>query len=187
MKKLLVLGVVLATSALAACSSASSTGQTGISKQQEASVERQIRANAYYWQRTDDVSAQYLTGPKAQHQLNMDIASCEAEVPGLIRLGSIRTAEKPAGIEPTNSGGETVWGPATRNGPLFTEYTDFQDFEGCMKHQGWERSEFVRPEVAARAAHTYNATILGLVANPFAGDTTRYGYTGNVQRGGFNN
>ena len=83
-----------------------------------------------------------------------------AEVRELVRLGSIRSAQIPAGV-PADADMAKGWTPATRNGPLFIEYTEFQDFDGCMKTKGWERSDFVRPVVAVRAARNYNQTILG--------------------------
>jgi len=122
--------------------------------------DKQIRERADYWQRDDGVSALYLTGPKAQHQLNMDIAACVAEVKELVRLGSIRRAEPPKdlALEP---GLKRGWASPTRDGPLFTEYTEFQDFDGCMSSKGWDRVDYVKPSVAERAAGNYTQTILG--------------------------
>jgi hypothetical protein len=123
-------------------------------------TDKEIREKADYWQRSEDVSALYLTGPKAQHQLNMDIAACVAEVKELVRLGSIRNAQPPKdlALEP---GLQRGWDSPTRDGPLYTEYTDFQDFDGCMKHKGWERMDYVHPAEARAAAGNYSQTILG--------------------------
>lgn len=140
-----------ATSMLAACSSTTSTSRP---------TEKQIREHADYWQRAETTSALYLTGPKAQYVLNGDIASCVAEVKELVRLGSIRDAEPPRniGMEPGLARG---WTSPTRNGPLYTEYRDFSDFDGCMRSKGWERTNFVRPAQANAAASNYSQTILG--------------------------
>jgi len=123
-------------------------------------TDKQIRERADYWQRNDGVASLYLTGPKAQHQLHKDIAACVAEVKELYRLGSIRRAEPPKdmAMEP---GLKRGWVSPTRDGPLYTEYTDFQDFDGCMRSKGWERMDYVKPAEGERAAENYAATILG--------------------------
>jgi len=123
-------------------------------------TDKQIREKADYWQRNDGVSALYLTGPKAQQQLNMDIAACVAEVKELVRLGSIRKAEPPKdlALEP---GLKRGWDSPTRDGPLYTEYTDFQDFDGCMKSKGWDHMDYVHPAEADAAVTNYTTTILG--------------------------
>lgn len=156
MKNLILM--LCALLALSACSSSKSAGTASVAK--ISAKEKAVRFNSDYWQRADSVSAQYLTGPKAQHQLNMDIAACVAEVKELVRLGSIRKAEPPRDIamDPNLRAG---WNSPTRDGPLYTEYTDFQDFEGCMKSKGWERVDFVRPVTAQRASRNYVTTILG--------------------------
>lgn len=122
--------------------------------------DKSIRSTADYWQRADDVSALYMTGPKAQHLLNADLASCVSETRELVRLGSIRNAEPPKtlGMDPSLRAG---WNSPTRDGPLYTEYTPFQDFDGCMKTRGWARVDYVRPAVAQAATVNYTETILG--------------------------
>lgn len=124
-------------------------------------TDKEIRNKADYWQRADSTSALYLKGPKAQYQLNSDIASCVAEVKELVRLGSIRRASPPAniGMEPGLARG---WDSPTRNGPLFTEYRDFSDFDGCMNHKGWVRTDYVRPATQDQAINNYKTTILGI-------------------------
>ena len=113
-----------------------------------------------YWQRSEAVESLYLNGPKAQHQLNKDIAACVAEVKELVRLGSIREARPPQGVA-TNQAMRQGWNSVTRDGPLYTEYTDFQDFEGCMAHKGWQRTHYVTPHQADRSRRVYNETIMG--------------------------
>jgi hypothetical protein len=156
--KRLFLGVCLAVS-LAGC--AASSGMGGASNIGQISAEeRAVRERADYWQRSDSISALYLTGPKAQHQLNMDLAACVAEVKELVRLGSIRRASPPPGLA-MEPGMRQGWDSPTRDGPLYTEYTDFQDFDGCMYTKGWSRVNYVRPMVAQGAAANYVTTILG--------------------------
>jgi len=142
--------------------------------------EKKIRESADYWQRADGASSIYLTGPKAQHELHKDIAACVAEVKELVRLGSIRKAEPPRdlALEPNLKRG---WASPTRDGPLFTEYTSFQDFDGCMAYKGWERVDYVKRTVADRAASTYSETILGHALGWSAPTAT-----GNGATAGFN-
>lgn len=148
MKLLHYVGVGLLALSLSACASGARETQN------------EVRQTGDYWQRNESVSAQYLTGPKAQHQLNSDIASCVAEVRELVRLGSIRGAQPPRDLaNETNL--NRAWAAPHRDGPLYTEYTDFQDFEGCMVSKGWERTDFVRPVQAQRASENYANTILG--------------------------
>lgn len=124
------------------------------------SIDEKQAGSSDYWQRTDAVQSLYLSGPKAQHQLNKDIASCASEVKELTRLGSIREARPPQGIA-TNQAMRQGWNSVTRDGPLHTEYTDFQDFEGCMKHKGWQRSHYVSPRQVNQSRRVYNETIMG--------------------------
>lgn len=126
-------------------------------------TDKDIRTRADYWQRDDGISALYLKGPKAQHQLNMDIASCVAQVKELVRLGSIRRASPPSNLG-MEQGLRQGWNSPTRNGPLYTEYTDFQDFDGCMASKGWARTDYVRPAAADQAVGNYKQTILGVSA-----------------------
>lgn len=156
MKRLILL--VCATTLLVGCTSTSSGGRSNIG--QISAEEKAVRERADYWQRSDSVSALYLTGPKAQHQLNKDIAACVAEVKELVRLGSIRQATPPAGVA-MEPGLRAGWNGPTRDGPLYTEYTDFQDFDGCMKYKGWDRVNYVRPLTARAASQNYVTTILG--------------------------
>lgn len=157
MKNLVLM--VCAVLALSACSG-TSRGGGAASVAKLSAEERAVRENSDYWQRADSVSAQYMTGPKAQHQLHKDIASCVAEVRELVRLGSIRKAEPPKDLA-MEPGLRAGWNSPTRDGPLYTEYTDFQDFDGCMKSKGWERVDFVRPLAAKRASRNYVTTIFG--------------------------
>ena len=115
--------------------------------------------NADFWQRSAAVESLYLNGPKAQHQLNKDIASCVAEVKELVRLGSIASAKFPKG-QGGNKAQRGGYNRATRDGPLFTEFADFQDFEGCMQFKGWTRTNYVGNRQGERAQGLYNNTIL---------------------------
>lgn len=180
MKKLALM--VCAVLALSACAGSSSGGGANVAK--ISAEEKAVRANSDYWQRADSVSAQYMTGPKAQHQLNMDIAACVAEVKELVRLGSIRKAEPPKDLA-MEPGLRAGWISPTRDGPLYTEYTDFQDFDGCMKSKGWERVDFVKPITAQRASRNYVTTILG---HPFGwgGSSRGNDVMDNAQDNSFN-
>lgn len=184
MKFPLLLGIAAATLALGACSTMGFSGKSNtVSPQQAAKIEADIRARADYWQRADAVSAQYLVGPKAQHQLHMDIASCVSEVREMVRLGSIAQAMPPKNIG-MDPGLKSGWSSPTRNGPLYTEYTPYQDFDGCMNTKGWERSDFVGTASAVNGARTYNRTILGTGAGMSASGTAYA--TADGQPTGFN-
>ncbi len=103
-----------------------------------------------YWQRTDTDSALYMRGPKAQHTLHQDISSCVAELKELQRLGSIRRAIPTGGqqvpsYDPNNSM-INAYNTPNRDGPLYAEYYDFVDFEGCMREQGWQRALVMTPQ-----------------------------------------
>lgn len=119
-----------------------------------------VEDNAAFWERTDSVSALYMRGPKAQHMLHKDISSCVSEVKELSRLGTIRNANPPAGIE-MNVGLADNWQSPKGDGPLHTEFRDFHDFESCMNFKGWGRVNYVRPQNMKNSAVNYNTTILG--------------------------
>lgn len=189
----MVLGV--AAIMLSACSGSwmpsmgPSTSFKGVTPSQADAIEKQVRSRADYWMRADHVSANYMRGPKAQHELHADIASCVAEVRELVRLGSIGQGVSAPRTVPMDQDQRTGWVSPTRNGPLYMEYTPFQDFDGCMIAKGWERMDFVKPVIADQAAHNYNGTILGMTAGMTPRTTARYDTYGNDQRprSGFNN
>lgn len=119
-----------------------------------------LEQEAHFWERQEGVSALYLRGPKAQHQLNHDIAACVSEVKELTRLGTIRDANPPGGIR-MHQGLATGWQSPTRDGPLYTEFRDFSDFESCMAFKGWKRTSYVRPEQVEQSRTNYKTVILG--------------------------
>ncbi|MBU6235073.1 MAG: hypothetical protein KGQ41_04450 [Alphaproteobacteria bacterium] len=183
MKKILALGV--ATIMLSACSGSwmprMDGGYSGVTPSEANAIEKQVRNRADYWMRADHVTAEYMTGPKAQHQLHSDIAKCVAEVRELVRLGSIQPTTPPKGV-PMDQDQRTGWVSPTRNGPLYMEYQPYSDFDGCMRAKGWDRLDFVKPVIADRAAHNYNGTILGMTAGSTPRTTARYDTYGNDQR-----
>lgn len=120
-----------------------------------------VREYGDYWERTESSSAQYLVGPKAQHQLNKDIASCVSQVRELSRLGSVRGATPPDNIAMTGAM-KSYWDTPRRDGPLHTEYLNFHDFEGCMNYHGWQRVDYITPARAQAASYNYANTILGV-------------------------
>jgi len=119
-----------------------------------------LEKESHFWERSESVSALYLRGPKAQHQLNHDIAACVSEVKELTRLGTIRKANPPSGIL-MHEGLATGWQSPTRDGPLYTEFRDFHDFESCMEFKGWKRTYYMRPEQIENAKGNYRTVILG--------------------------
>lgn len=109
-----------------------------------------VDESSNYWQRTDTQSAMYMTGPKAQHTLHQDIASCVAQLKELQRLSSLRnaiptdTGNQVPSYNPSNTKLASADTP-NRDGPLYAEYYDFVDFEGCMQTKGWQRALVMTP------------------------------------------
>lgn len=111
-----------------------------------------------FWQRSSMSEAVYAQGPKAQQMLNRDISRCVFELRELERLGVTKDAI------PTDYHGR-VLDPdemalldndsPERDGELLAEHGDYFDFESCMQEKGWERTEHVPFEVAARGRENY--------------------------------
>jgi len=142
--------------------------------------------DADYWQRVDSTSALYLRGPKAQHQLHKDISSCVSETKELSRLGTIRNANPPAGIEMNENLAEK-WQSPRGDGPLYTEFRDFHDFESCMNFKGWERTNFVKDTQIENAKMNYNTTILGENLNSRTTTYSRGSLTPSSHNTNYNN
>lgn len=116
-----------------------------------------------YWQHVEDKSALYMTGPKAQQQLDEDIATCVREVDELVVLGALRRATPPDSHSEYHraleASGDLDWyDTPTRYGVKKVSHKDFQDYEGCMRSKGWERARFVRYQTAAGAKSVYGMT-----------------------------
>ena len=116
--------------------------------------------NAQYWQRSSVSEMTYINGPKAQQLLNRDIARCVTELRELERLGQIKDAI------PVNIKGRVLnpdelemrkTDTPERDGYLFAEHKNYQDFEGCMDHAGWERTQTVSYETSKRAEGNFFA------------------------------
>jgi hypothetical protein len=116
-----------------------------------------------YWQRVEDNSALYMTGPKAQQQLDEDIATCVREVDELVELGALRKKMPPDTHSEYHraleSSGDLDWyDTPTRFGDKKVSHKDFQDYESCMRHRGWERVRYVRYQSMQRAKSTDKET-----------------------------
>lgn len=116
-----------------------------------------------YWQRVEHDSALYMTGPKAQQDLDQSIARCVREIDELVRLEALRETLPPdthseyrRGLRA--SGDLDYFDTPTRLGRKRVAHTDFHDFESCMRHKGWERVRFVRYQTQQSAQKTYRAT-----------------------------
>lgn len=141
---------------------------------------------AAFWNRTDMSSALYMRGPKAQHQLHKNISSCVSEVKELSRLGTIRNANPPADIE-MNVNLADKWQSPRGDGPLYTEFQDFDDFESCMNFKGWERTNYVRPETMKKSRSNYRTTILGKTGAGSTNTTSTNQSNATGASGGYNN
>ena len=116
-----------------------------------------------YWQRVEDNSALWMTGPKAQQQLDQDMAGCVREVDELVQLGALRETTPPDTHSeyhrPLNASGDLAfYDTPTRLGSHKVSHNDYYDFESCMRVRGWERVRFVRYDTAQQAQKTYKAT-----------------------------
>lgn len=116
-----------------------------------------------YWQRVEDNSALYMTGPKAQQRLDDDIAKCVHEVDELVELGALREAMPPDTHSdyhtPLKASGDLDYYDApARYGDKKVAHSDFHDFESCMRVQGWERVRYVRYNALTKAKKTYTET-----------------------------
>jgi hypothetical protein len=116
-----------------------------------------------YWQRVEDNSALYMTGPKAQQGLEENIATCVREVDELVELGALRETTPPDTHSDyfralKASGDLDYYDTPTRYGEKMVSHSDFHDFDSCMRFKGWERVKFVRYQVAAQAQDTYKDT-----------------------------
>lgn len=121
---------------------------------------------AQYWQRIHASEAAYTRGPKAQQMLNRDIARCVTELRELVRLGTLPASVQedftPELKDPDVNRILKTWDEPERNGYLYREYSDYQDFEGCMLHKGWERTMYVPYDIATEGRDAYLESIAHL-------------------------
>lgn len=113
-----------------------------------------------YWQRVEDSSALYMTGPKAQQRLNDDIATCVREVDELVELDAIRETTPPDTHGDYRqalkaSGDLDYYDTPTRYGDKKVDHADFHDFDSCMRVKGWERVRYVRYQTKAKSEKVY--------------------------------
>lgn len=114
--------------------------------------------NAQYWQKVNTSEVVYARGPKAQQQLNRDIAHCVSEVRELVRLGALREEEITRTKTTLRNPDEyelRKWEDPERDRYMFTEHSNYQDFEGCMLASGWERVKYVPYDVAKESKDDY--------------------------------
>ena len=113
-----------------------------------------------YWQRVEDNSALYMTGPKAQQTLDDNIAECVHEVDELVTLDATRETLPPDTHSEYHdalaaSGDLSYYDSPTRYGEKKVDHTDFHDFESCMRFKGWERVRYIRYQTLAKSNKTY--------------------------------
>lgn len=120
-----------------------------------------------YWQRVEASSALYLTGPKAQQQLEQNVAECVAVIKELSEMEATREIIPPESNKHADYLGAVkkddelpYWETPERLGSLMVDHSDFHDFEGCMRSKGWERVNYVRPQPKRQARATYKTTKL---------------------------
>lgn len=128
---------------------------------------KKLPQDAAYWQRKEASSQIYLTGPKAQHTLNRDIANCTVEIRELQRLGSLRQATPPNTRRPRSDGAPRGGYVAGYDTPeydknVYAAYFEYSDFEGCMREKGWQRVNYVAPEVADDSERNFLRSVFGV-------------------------
>lgn len=116
-----------------------------------------------YWQRVEESSALWMTGPKAQQELDQTIAGCVREVDELVELGALRETTPPDTHSEYHralkaSGDLDYFDTPTRHGNHKVSHTDYSDFEGCMRSKGWERVNYVRYQTAQQSQKVYKNT-----------------------------
>lgn len=116
-----------------------------------------------YWQRVEDNSALYMKGPKAQQQLEENIATCVREIDELVELDALRRALPPDTHSEYHraldqSGDLAYYDTPTRLGNKKVAHSDFHDFESCMRSKGWERVKYMRYQAVQKAHETYRET-----------------------------
>lgn len=116
--------------------------------------------NAQYWQRANATEVTYINGPKAQQLLNRDIARCVTELRELERLGQVKDAIPTFAsgrlLNPDELEMRKVDTPE-RDGYLYGEHKNYEDFEGCMEYAGWERTRTISYEATKRSEHNFFA------------------------------
>lgn len=123
------------------------------------STEPDLR-KSQYWERASVSETVYMRGAKSQQMLNRDIARCVTQLRELERLGQLKNAIPPDRYDELTSTAQLErleWDTPEREGALFSEHTDFHNFDGCMKAKGWRRTKNVPYETALRAEETYRA------------------------------
>lgn len=131
--------------------------------------------NEAYWQRVEENSALWMTGPKAQQELEQNIATCVREIDELVELDALRETTPPDTHSEylrslDDSGDLDYYDTPTRLGKHMVSHTDFHDFESCMRSKGWERVKYVRYQTALKAKNTYKDTR----------DIRKYGVSGDA-------
>ena len=116
-----------------------------------------------YWQRIETHSALYLTGVKAQQQLDENISACVREVDELIRLKAIRETTPPDTHYEYHdalreSGDLAAFETPEHHKNLHVDHSEYYDFESCMRNQGWERVRAVRYQAAKQSRENYKDT-----------------------------
>jgi hypothetical protein len=116
-----------------------------------------------YWQRVEDNSALYMTGPKGQQELEENIALCVHVIDEMVELDALRGTMPPDTHSDYHralnaSGDLAYYDTPTRLGDKKVAHSDFHDFESCMRSKGWERVRYVRYQTDQQSHHIYRET-----------------------------
>jgi len=113
-----------------------------------------------YWQRVEDNSALYMTGPKAQQQLEENVVTCVREIDEMVRLDALRGTLPPDTHSEYHralkaSGDLDYYDTPTTLGDKKVAHSDFHDYESCMRSKGWERVVYMRYQTVSKAGNAY--------------------------------
>jgi len=116
-----------------------------------------------YWQRSSVSSAIYMQGPKAQQALHRDIARCVSEVKELQHLNKSKSPfiinKSTQRLHNPDQKKHMGYNTPEYNGYLLSEHTNYHDFDSCMAHKGWERTQYIPYDISERARNSYIKSI----------------------------
>ena len=122
----------------------------------------------HFWRQNDTASALYLNGPKAQQQLEVDIAACVHEIVEIAKIEAVREGTPPLALGELGTVEHSdlqarlsrlpYWETPDYIRDLRVNHTDYHDFESCMRYKGWERAMYVHPEAGVKSLDVYKMT-----------------------------
>lgn len=109
---------------------------------------------AHYWEKTDINEKLYTQGPKSQKLLDRDLARCTAKIREVSKFEPVNKAipaDNDGRVLDADEKSLADWDAPKHDGALLAEHSTSHDFEGCMRENGWERTQFIPYDVADEA------------------------------------